>query len=146
MTKFLKYTVLIIFFSGGAYAGGTTSNVVVYKSPTCGCCIGWVDYLQNNGFKVETHDVESLAEIKADLGLTDNRLRSCHTAVIDGYVVEGHVPVEDINRLVTEKPDIVGISAPGMPQMSPGMGSIKPKGYDVLSFDKEGNIELFSSY
>jgi hypothetical protein len=93
-----------------------------------------------------THDVDSLAKIKADLGLTDNRLRSCHTAVVDGYVVEGHVPVGDIQRLITEKPDIIGISAPGMPQMSPGMASTEPKDYDVLSFDKEGNIELFSSY
>jgi hypothetical protein len=73
-------------------------------------------------------------------------LKSCHTAVVDGYVVEGHVPVSDIQRLITEKPDIIGISAPGMPQMSPGMASIVPKDYDVLSFDKEGKIELFSSY
>ncbi len=146
MTKLFRCFALIIMFSGGSYAAGTASNVVVYKSPTCSCCTGWVEYLRDNGFKVETHDVGSLAEIKAGLGLTDNRLKSCHTAVVDGYVVEGHVPADDIKRLVTEKPDIIGISAPGMPQMSPGMGSIEPKDYDVLSFDNEGNIELFSSY
>jgi hypothetical protein len=146
MTKLFRYFVLIILFSGGSYAGGTASNVTVYKSPTCGCCAGWVDYLRDNGFKVVTHNVDSLEKIKADLGLTDNRLKSCHTAVVDGYVVEGHVPVSDIQRLITEKPDIIGISAPGMPQMSPGMASIVPKDYDVLSFDKEGKIELFSSY
>ena len=71
---------------------------------------------------------------------------SCHTAVIDGYVVEGHVPVEDIRRLLTEKPDIAGITAPGMPQFSPGLRSIEPKEYDVLSFDADGDTELFSRY
>jgi len=146
MIKYIKYVALIVLLNGAAYAGENASKVVVYKSPTCGCCSGWVNYLQDNGFQVESHDVDSLTEIKINLGLTDERLRSCHTAVIDGYVVEGHVPVDDINRLVSEKPDIIGISAPGMPQMSPGMASIEPKDYDVLSFDKEGNIEVFSSY
>ena len=84
--------------------------------------------------------------VKAKNGLTDPRLRSCHTAVIDGYVVEGHVPVNDILRLLKERPPIVGITAPGMPQLSPGMHSLIPKDYDVLSFDKEGNISLFSRY
>jgi hypothetical protein len=146
MAKFFRFIALIILFSSGSYAGEPASSVVVYKSPTCGCCAGWVEYLRDNGFSVESHDVDSLAKIKVDLGLTDNRLKSCHTAVVEGYVVEGHVPAGDIQRLITEKPDIIGISAPGMPQMSPGMASIEPKDYDVLSFDKSGNIELFSRY
>ncbi|MEA3290831.1 MAG: DUF411 domain-containing protein [Pseudomonadota bacterium] len=129
-----------------AQAAETTQTITVYKSPTCGCCKGWVDYLRDNGFQVKTHDVSDLMGIKAKQGLTDRRLMSCHTALIDGYIVEGHVPVEDIRRLVNERPDVVGITAPGMPQMSPGMRSIEPKGYDVLSFDKRGDVELFSSY
>ncbi len=120
-------------------------TVTVYKSPTCGCCKGWVDYLQDNDFDVETHDLANMDDIKAQYGV-DKSIESCHTAIIDGYVVEGHVPVEDIRRLITEKPDVVGISAPGMPPMSPGMMSAKPKDYDVVSFDKEGNTEVFSEY
>ncbi len=146
MTTLFKYSALLMFLTMSAYAEELTRNVVVYKSPTCGCCAGWVDYLRDNGFSVETHDTDLLSAIKAELGLTDNRLKSCHTAVIDGYIVEGHVPVNDIERLVIEKPDILGIAAPGMPQMSPGMSSLVPKDYDVLSFDEAGNIKLFSRY
>ena len=130
----------------GVHAAELGETITVYKSPTCGCCNGWVDYLRDNGFRVETHNTDNLTDIKAKLGLTDGRLMSCHTAIVRGYVVEGHVPVNDIQRLITEKPDVVGITAPGMPQYSPGMHSIDPKGYDVLSFDEDGKIELFSKY
>lgn len=127
-------------------AAEPTGVLTVYKSPTCSCCNGWVDYLRDNGFDVKTQNTDKLTELKAQLGLTEKKLMSCHTAVIDGYVVEGHVPVEDIRRLLREKPDIAGITAPGMPQFSPGMRSIEPKGYDVLSFDADGDTELFSRY
>ncbi len=121
-------------------------EITVYKSPTCGCCTAWVDYLKDNNFRVTAHNVDNLDEIRARNGLTDRRLRSCHTAVVDGYVVEGHVPVDDIRRLLAERPPVRGITAPGMPQMSPGMMSIEPQGYDVLSFDDQGRIGLFSRY
>lgn len=121
-------------------------QVTVYKTPTCGCCSAWVGYLKDNGFTVTSYDLNDLTEVKAKHGLTDPRLKSCHTAIVDGYVVEGHVPVDDIRRLLNDKPDVVGITAPGMPQMSPGMMSLVPQGYDVLSFDKRGKIELFSRY
>ena len=127
-----------------SYASGV--QVEVYKSPTCGCCEGWVTYLRDNGYTVKTNDMVSMGEIKNRLGLTDKRLHSCHTAVVEGYIVEGHVPVGDIQRLLEERPEIKGITAPGMPQMSPGMASIEPKGYDVYSFDENGKIEVFSSY
>lgn len=120
--------------------------ITVYKSPTCGCCDGWVEYLRDNGFEIEARDTNKLTELKEKLGLTDRKLMSCHTAIVGGYIVEGHVPVDDIRRLLREKPDVVGITAPGMPQFSPGMQSLEPKGYDVLSFDKRGKTELFSSY
>ena len=121
-------------------------KITVYKTPTCGCCAAWVDYLRDNGFQVEAHNMPTLAGIKTKHGLTDRRLMSCHTAIVDGYVVEGHVPVDDIRRLLEDRPDILGITAPGMPQLSPGMHSIIPKDYDVLSFDEQGRIELFSRY
>jgi hypothetical protein len=125
---------------------GAEPTVTVYKTPTCGCCQAWVDYLKSNGFNVEAHNLDNLSAVKARHGLTEPALMSCHTAIIDGYVVEGHVPVNDIRRLLSERPDVIGISAPGMPQMSPGMGSIEPRDYDVLSFDRQGRIDLFSRY
>ena len=146
MNKSLCLLLAMATLISPVFAGDPAHTITVYKSPTCGCCTGWVDYLRDNGFLVETHDVQDLSEIKTQLGLIDNRLMSCHTAAVDGYVVEGHVPVEDIQRLVDEKPEVVGIAAPGMPRLSPGMFSMEPKDYDVLSFDSDGNIELFSRY
>ena len=133
-----------------AVADGTQQTaeqkITVYKSPTCGCCQDWVDYLRDNDFIVETIDTNDLNSIKQDNGLTDPRLASCHTALVDGYVVEGHVPAEDIRRLISERPSVVGITAPGMPQMSPGMSSIEPKGYNVYTFDSGGQINIYSHY
>ena len=120
-------------------------GVTVYKSPTCGCCTGWVDYLQDNGLQVKIIDLQDLDPIKKKYGVS-RQLQSCHTALVDGYVIEGHVPVDDIRRLVKEQPEITGLTAPGMPPMSPGMASLKPKGYDVLSFDRKGKTEIYSSY
>ncbi|MDH3636874.1 MAG: DUF411 domain-containing protein [Gammaproteobacteria bacterium] len=135
-------------FSLPVQAGEPASGpeITVYKSPTCGCCTGWVDYLKDNNFRVTAHNVDNLDQIRAKHGLKDPKLRSCHTAIVDGYVVEGHVPVDDIKRLLTERPKVIGISAPGMPQMSPGMMSIEPKDYDVVSFDADGKVEVFSRY
>ena len=121
-------------------------TVTVYKTPTCGCCAGWVDYLREEGFAVEVHDLEDLTAVKVENGLTDPRLASCHTALVGGYLVEGHVPAGDIRRLLRERPEVTGITAPGMPNLSPGMMSRQPKDYDVLSFDEQGNIRLFSRY
>ena len=142
----LIFSIWLLLLTAVTHAAEPAKTITVYKTPTCGCCGGWVDYLRDNGFHVESHDRKSLTDIRTKLGLTDRRLMSCHTAVIDGYVVEGHVPVDDIRRLLSEKPDVVGITAPGMPQMSPGMYSVTPKDYDVLSFDKDGNIGVFSRY
>jgi len=120
--------------------------MVVYKSPTCGCCQAWVSYVEDAGFSVTTIDTDDVDAIKSEYGLIDPSLKSCHTAVVDGYVVEGHVPVSDIERLLSERPAIVGLTAPGMPAMSPGMGSETPKEYDVLAFDKNGSSRIYSSY
>ncbi len=129
-----------------AAEAATRPAVEVWKTPTCGCCQGWVDYLEDEGFDVTAHDVDDVDPIRTELGLVDARLKSCHTAKIDGYVVEGHVPVSDIERLLAERPDVVGISAPGMPMMSPGMGSTEPQDYDVISFAEDGKTAVFSSH
>jgi hypothetical protein len=150
------FKIIISMLIALTFAGGSTQAdeikrhygqvITVYKTPTCGCCQGWVDYLRTNGFRVETHDLDDLSAVKAQHGLTDPALMSCHTAIVDGYIVEGHVPADDIWRLLSERPAVTGISAPGMPQLSPGMNSIEPQGYDVLSFDRQGQVELFSRY
>lgn len=103
-----------------AQAEGDLPVVQVYKSPTCGCCSKWVDYLRTEGFTVETTDVADLTAVKARYGVP-GAMSSCHTALVGGYVVEGHVPAEDLRRLLSEQPDVTGIAVPGMPIGSPGM-------------------------
>lgn len=120
--------------------------ITVYKSATCGCCKKWVSYLEREGFEVNSINHDDVDSIKAQNGLTDPSLKSCHTALVDGYIIEGHVPVSDIKRLLSEKPKAVGLTAPGMPMMSPGMNSIEPKDYDVLLFQKDGTQQVYSSY
>jgi hypothetical protein len=127
-------------------ATGELPPITVYKSPTCGCCEKWVSYLEHRGFSVTAINHDHVDEVKAEHGLTDPSLKSCHTALIDGYVIEGHVPASDIERLLAERPNVVGLSAPGMPMMSPGMSSLIPKDYDVLAFLKNGSSWVFSSY
>lgn len=121
------------------------TEITVHKSPTCGCCAGWVEYLQHNGFRVTVVDQYDLSQVKAQFGI-GRELQSCHTAIVDGYAIEGHVPADDIWRLLAEKPDASGITAPGMPLMSPGMNSIEPKGYDVLLFGKDAKTSVYSRY
>ncbi len=123
------------------------SKITVYKSPTCGCCKEWVTYLQDEGFTVDSIDHDNMDEIKNKLGLPKPELKSCHTAVVDGYIIEGHVPANDIEKLLTEKPSsIKGLSAPGMPVNSPGMASRIPKDYAVLSFTETGETAVYSQY
>ncbi len=122
------------------------STIVVNKTPTCGCCSAWVEYLKEEGFTVEAHDYPDLNPIKASLGMNDPSLYSCHTATVDGYIIEGHVPVADIRKMLSEKPAIAGLTAPGMPMLSPGMNSREPKDYAVLSFTDSGEAEVYSQY
>ena len=133
-----------------AFAGLSTKDagaleVPVYKSPTCGCCSKWIAHLEANGFKVDAHDVADLTQVKLEHGIR-RELTGCHTAVVDGYVIEGHVPAEDIQRLLRERPDVVGLTVPGMPMGSPGMEGPTSKPYDVLTFDRNGNITVFAKH
>jgi len=119
--------------------------VTVYKSPTCGCCKLWVDHLAAAGFEVQVHERTDLAAEKQRLGVPP-RLAACHTAVVDGYVVEGHVPAADLRRLLAERPDVAGLAVPGMPMGSPGMEFGPPVPYDVLTFDRDGATRVFASH
>ena len=128
---------------------GAKTVIQVYKSPTCGCCTSWVEHIRDSGFQAEVIDVtdEALQQRKSKLGVGP-RLASCHTAIVNGYVVEGHVPAADIKRMLSEKPAIIGIAAPGMPVGSPGMevpGGRKDK-YDVVAFSKGGATRVFASH
>lgn len=122
-------------------------TVEVYKSATCGCCSKWVEHLKNNGFTVRTTNREDLTELKASHHVPQ-RVRSCHTAVVSGYVVEGHVPASDVQKLIKERPAILGLAVPGMPIGSPGMEmpgrGVQP--FDVIAFDKDGQTRVFASH
>jgi len=100
--------------------GSASDVVMVYKTPTCGCCAKWVDHLRANGFIVTVEEMRDLKSLKARLGVPGD-LESCHTATVGGYFVEGHVPASDVRRLLSEKPSAKGIAVPGMPVGSPGM-------------------------
>ena len=122
--------------------------MTVYKTATCGCSSAWVEHVRQAGFDVEAIDVERarLIEYKREAGL-DQRLASCHTARIDGYVIEGHVPAADIRRLLEERPDVAGLAVPGMPAGSPGMeygDRVDP--YRVIAFDEQGGMRIFAEY
>ena len=118
-------------------------KALVYKTPSCGCCNLWVDHLREAGFEVDARNLNDLIPVKIDAGVPP-RMSSCHTALIDGYVVEGHIPAEHVKRLLEERPDVVGIAVPGMPIGSPGMEGIGARPYQVLSWDREGNVEVYA--
>jgi hypothetical protein len=121
-----------------------SSAVTVYLTPTCGCCKKWVEHLKGNGFTVKSIEQEDLSDLKAELGVAP-KLRSCHTAVVAGYVIEGHVPADDVKRLLAQRPRITGLTAPGMPQASPGMDSGRDP-YDVLTFDAKGATTVWARH
>jgi hypothetical protein len=120
--------------------------MTVYHSPTCNCCNKWLDHVKQHGFQVTDVLSEDMNAVKKRLGVPGN-LASCHTAVVGGYVVEGHVPAGDIKKLLGEKPPIAGIAAPGMPVGSPGMEMDgRQDSFSVKSFDKEGKTATFSEH
>ncbi|GGB50707.1 metal-binding protein [Oceanisphaera marina] len=118
--------------------------LTVYKSPSCGCCEDWVTHMQESGFEVTVIDRDNMAPIKKLAGVRPE-LASCHTGLIEGYVIEGHVPATDVRQLLQQQPDVEGLTIPGMPQSAPGM-DIPGSPYEVLSFDKQGNTQVFSRY
>ena len=125
---------------------GADVPIEVYKTPTCGCCAKWVEHLKANGFSPKVIEVSSTAEYRKKFGVPEN-LQSCHTAVVGGYTVEGHVPAADIHRLLAKPGKLKGIAVPGMPMGSPGMeqGS-RRDAYTVFGFDAAGAVSEFKTY
>jgi len=121
---------------------GNGIKVTIFHDPSCGCCGLYSDYMKGNGFDAEVRQMPNLAPVKEQYGIPENML-SCHTSVIDGYFVEGHVPVEAIEKLLAEKPDIKGISLPGMPSASPGMPGKKSGQFIIYSIAKDGSTAEF---
>jgi hypothetical protein len=126
-----------------ADAAGPVREAVVYKSESCGCCTGWIAYLEQNGYTITTHTTDDVDSIK-DEWAVPQEVRSCHTAKIGGYVIEGHVPVEAIDKLLATKPKITGIAAPGMPSGSPGMSG--PKEPNVIVSFGGGTPQVVGTY
>jgi len=122
-------------------------QITMYKTAGCGCCKDWVAHLEQNGFAVVAHDVPGTGPYRERYGVP-RALASCHTAVIDGYAIEGHVPAEEIKRLIAEKPKARGLSVPGMPVGSPGMelDGERRDAFDVVLFDDAGKREVYRHY
>lgn len=125
----------LVLMAGASSAVKAEPLVVeVWKTPTCGCCGDWVQVMRETGFAVEAHDLDDLTMVKQLAGVPPH-LGSCHTATVGGYTIEGHVPPAAVRRLLAEKPDLTGLSAPGMPLGSPGMSG-PPERFDVVGFGK----------
>jgi len=134
--------------SGTVAVVDTTLPVMtVYKSPTCGCCTSWVDAVKQAGFTVEVHDVDDVTPVKDDAGVPSDK-RSCHTAIVGGYAIEGHVPPATIKKFLAEHPKAAGLAVPGMPSGSPGMEmpGTPPDHYDVIAFQANGSSTVYESH
>jgi len=147
-----RYALLAL--GGGVLAGGfllidsptaTAKEVVVYKNPSCGCCSKWANQMSAAGFTVTVNAVNNMNVIKEKYG-TPWQLESCHTALIDGYVIEGHVPLREIKRLLAERPEAIGLAVPGMPAGSPGMEGRYSDPYKVILFEANGSTAVYASY
>lgn len=135
----------IALASGDAVTNADGPVVTVYKSPTCGCCSLWGEYLEREGFQVVNRDTQNMAAVKDSLGVPRD-LGSCHTATVEGYVIEGHVPAEPIRQLLAEAPDARGLAVPGMPIGSPGMEQgDRRQPYNVLILDQSGEASVYAS-
>jgi len=142
MPQFLLSLILSFLIAVPAFA----ADMTVYKDPNCGCCGKWVKHMEAAGHTVITVNAKDMDNTKAALGVP-NHLRSCHTAKVDGYVLEGHVPAADVKRLLSERPEARGLVVPGMPTGSPGMEmpGVSPDSYEVILFDNKKS-QVFSHY
>lgn len=135
----------LFYYSKTSEINTKPDQIVVYQSRTCGCCKKWVSHLEDNGFKVKSELLNDVTDIKLKMNLP-LKLASCHTAVVNGYIVEGHVPASAVKKLLSEKPSVRGISVPGMPMGSPGMEGSYKEAYDVIAFGMDGNEKVFMKF
>lgn len=143
LAAFIAIVTGVIAPSAPARALG--AEMTVYKSPWCGCCKKWIAHIRAKGYSVHVKNMENLDMIKKMAGVPD-RLRSCHTAMVNGYAIEGHVPAKDVARLLAERPKAKGLAVPGMPAGSPGMEQGAPERYDVLLFQRDGSTSVYSKH
>lgn len=139
---------LVLALALSLNAQGAGEQVTVYKVASCGCCKLWVEHMKKSGFQVTAHDVPSTAPYRQKYGVPDS-LQSCHTAIIGNYVIEGHVPAEEIKRILKEKPAAKGLAVPGMPLGSPGMEAAKPSrrdAYAVVMVNLSGKTSVYRAY
>lgn len=127
------------------YKTAQAEDIMVYKSPTCGCCKKWVNHLRKEGFNVKTKDYRDMKPIKQTIGVK-GQYQSCHTAKVGKYFIEGHVLAKDIKKLLKDKPDIKSLAVPGMPMGSPGMEGHRKDKYNVIAVDKNNTSSIYSSY
>lgn len=141
----LRSLLLVYLVSVGTAWAQAATQLEVFKSPSCGCCRKWIEHLQQNGFQVSVHEVNDVPAARKKLGMPD-RLGSCHTARVGDYVIEGHVPAADIQRLLTEKTKALGLAVPSMPPGSPGMETAKPVPYNTLLVEADGSTNVFANH
>ena len=141
----LVLSVAVIVIAINSRQKESSPEMIVYKSPTCGCCKKWITHLENNGFSVKSYDQKNMNTVKKTEGVS-RQYQSCHTAIIDGYYIEGHVPAADIKKLLKEKPDAKGPAVPGMPVGSPGMEGNRQDRYSVLLVDKNDRATVYNNY
>jgi hypothetical protein len=143
--------VLAVLLGAGAAAGSLLARTAdaagrpvaeVWKSPSCGCCTGWVEHMRAAGFDMVVHEGDPAA-VRASLGVPE-ALASCHTAVVEGYVLEGHVPAADVRRLLAQRPEAAGLAVPGMPMDAPGMDGRTGEPYEVILFGGDGAARIFA--
>ena len=142
----MKKTILFLALITSSVFAMEGKTMTVYKSPSCGCCAKWIDIMKSKGFEVKTIETNEVNTIKQKAGLQAGQT-SCHTVFVDGYVVEGHVDYSAVKKMLVEKPNIIGITVPGMPVGSPGMeqGNTK-QAYDVLYVNKDGSTGVYESH
>lgn len=132
----------------GAHLGARAANTAtidVYKSATCGCCEDWITHLRKNGFTVNAHDVANPSDYREKFGMP-RELGSCHTGMVQGYALEGHVPAADVKRLLAERPKAIGLAVPSMPMGSPGMEGPRADAYDVFLVQANGRRSVYRHY
>lgn len=135
----IRTFLMIMLFTSPLAAFAAGESVRLYKTPNCGCCEAYADYLRDNGFQVEVIPTHDLSAIKAEQGVPEH-LAGCHTSLIEGYVFEGHIPVDSVRRVLDNRPDTAGISVPGMPVGSPGMGIEQGLAEPLRVYDLDGGI------